>query len=84
MGKYHHSAYPKGTAKHAIKTFEIIHNDVCGPMSAKSNDGESSYFVTLLMIFLDLLKCTSFYRGVNSWSNLKSLLILSRISFEKL
>jgi len=83
MGKYHHSAYPKGTAKHAIETFEVINNDVCGPMSAKSN-GESSYFVTLLMIFLDLLKCTSLYRGVKSWSNLKRLLILSRISFEKL
>ena len=47
MGKHHRSAYPKGTAKRATEPFEIIHSDVCGPMSVKSLGG-SSYFVSFI------------------------------------
>lgn len=45
MGKQHRSEYPKGVAQRATEPFELVHSDVCGPMSVNSIGG-SRYFVT--------------------------------------
>ena len=47
MGKHHRTKYPKGKAKRATKPFELVHSDVCGPMSVNSIGG-SRYFVTFI------------------------------------
>lgn len=47
MGKQHRTAYPRGVSTRATKAFEIIHSDVCGPMSVNSVGG-SRYFVTFI------------------------------------
>ena len=44
MGK-HRTKYPKGKAQRATEPFELVHSDVCGPMSVNSIGG-SRYFVT--------------------------------------
>ena len=45
MGKQHRTKYPKGKAQRATEPFELVHSDVCGPMSVNSIGG-SRYFVT--------------------------------------
>lgn len=47
MGKQHRGKYPSGVAKRATEPFELVHSDVCGPMSVNSIDG-SRYFVTFI------------------------------------
>jgi hypothetical protein len=44
MGKQHRTKYPKGVA---TEPFELVHSDVCGPMSVNSIGG-SRYFVTFI------------------------------------
>ncbi len=39
MGKQHRTEYPKGVAKRATEPFELVHNDVRGPMSVNSIGG---------------------------------------------
>ena len=46
-GKHHRSKFPKGGAKRASQTLELVHSDVCGKMGAKSLSGKE-YFVTLI------------------------------------
>ena len=45
MGKQHWTKYPKGQAQRTTEPFELVHSDVCGPMSVNSIGG-SRYFVT--------------------------------------
>ena len=47
MGKQHRTKFPKGVAKRATEPFELVHSDVCGPMSVISIGG-SKYFVTFI------------------------------------
>ena len=47
MGKQHRTAYPKEVSIRATEAFELIHSDVCGPMSVNSVGG-SRYFVTFI------------------------------------
>jgi transposase InsO family protein len=47
MGKQHRTKYPSGVAKRATEPFELVHSDVCGPMSVNSIGG-SRYFVTFI------------------------------------
>ncbi len=47
MGKQHRTEYPKGVAKRATEPFELVHSDVCGPMSVHSIGG-SRFFVTFI------------------------------------
>ena len=47
MGKQHRCPYPKGTSYRATEPFELIHSDVCGPMS-ESSIGGSRYYVTFI------------------------------------
>ena len=47
MGKQHRTPYPKGVSTRATVVFEIVHSDVCGPMSVSSHGG-SHYFVTFI------------------------------------
>ena len=46
-GKHHRFKFPKGCAKRASQTLELVHSDVCGKMGAKSLSGKE-YFVTLI------------------------------------
>ena len=39
MGKQHRCPYPKGISYRAKEPFELIHSDVCGPMSESSIGG---------------------------------------------
>ena len=47
MGKQHRCPYPKGSAERATEPFQLIHSDVCGPMSTTSLGG-SRYYVTFI------------------------------------
>ena len=47
MGKQHRIPYPKGVSTCATEAFEVVHSDVCGPMSVSSFGG-SQYFVTFI------------------------------------
>ena len=47
MGKQHRTPYPKGESTRANEVFEVVHSDVCGPMSVSSHGG-SQYFVTFI------------------------------------
>ena len=47
MGNQHLCPYPKGTSYRATEPFELIHSDVCGPMS-ESSIGGSHYYVTFI------------------------------------
>ena len=51
MGKQHHIAYPKRVSTCATKAFEIVHSDVCGPMSVNSVGG-SQYFAAFIHDYL--------------------------------
>ncbi len=44
MGKQHRTKYPKGVA---TEPFELVHSDVCGPLSVNSIGG-SRFFVTFI------------------------------------
>lgn len=45
LGKSHHLAFKKAETKKDVQPGEIIHSDVCGPMSVESPGG-SRYFLT--------------------------------------
>lgn len=47
MGKQHRTEYPKESGKRASELLELIHSDVCGPMSVNSLGG-SRFFVTFI------------------------------------
>ena len=47
MGKQHRCPYPRGHAEHSTQPFEVVHSDVCGPMSVSSFGG-SHYYVTFI------------------------------------
>ena len=47
MDKQHRRKYPSGVAKRATEPFEMVHSDICGPMSVNSIGG-SRYFVTFI------------------------------------
>ena len=47
MGKQHRTEYPKRVAKRATEPFELVHSDVCGPLSVNSIGG-SRFFVTFI------------------------------------
>ena len=51
MGKHHRCPYPKGVAERATEPFELIHSNVCGPMSVSSLGG-SRYYVTFIDYFI--------------------------------
>ena len=46
-GKQHRESFPKEGATHATEVLEIVHTDVCGPMSEPSI-GKARYFVTFI------------------------------------
>ena len=46
-GKHHRSSFPKSGGRRATKPLEIVHNDVCGRLEAKSLSG-AEYFVTFI------------------------------------
>ena len=45
FGKQHRNPFPKKSEHESSQLLELIHTDVCGPMSLDS-DGGSRYFVT--------------------------------------
>ena len=45
MGKQHRRPYPKGVPYRAKEPFELIHSDVCGPMSESSLGGSRYYAI---------------------------------------
>ena len=47
MGKQHRKEFPKDGGKRASDFLELVHSDVCGPMSISSLGG-SRYFVTFI------------------------------------
>ena len=47
MGKHNRSPFPKKSSRVATKPLELIHTDVCGPMSIESIGG-SRYFITFI------------------------------------
>ena len=47
MGKQHRCPYPRGHAERSTQPFEVVHSDVCGPMSV-SLFGGSRYYVTFI------------------------------------
>ena len=47
MGKQHCASYPKGSLTRANQPFELIHSDICGPISVISHGG-SRYFITFI------------------------------------
>ena len=46
-GKHRHSSFPKSGGRRATKLLEIVHNDVCERLEAKSLSG-AEYFVTFI------------------------------------
>ena len=47
MGKQHRQPFPKKSQSRSSQPLELIHSDVCGPMSVNSVGG-SRYFVTFI------------------------------------
>ena len=47
LGKHHRQSFPKGVAWRAKKVLELIHTDICGPMSTPSQ-GNNKYFVLFI------------------------------------
>ena len=47
MGKQHRCSYPKDDHYRANQPFELVHSDVCGPMSVNSFGG-SRYYITFI------------------------------------
>ena len=45
MGKHSRSPFPKKSSRVTTKPLELVHSDVCGPMSVDSIGG-SRYFIT--------------------------------------
>lgn len=46
-GKHHVSAYPKGGGTRAIEVLQLVHADLCGPVSIDSYGG-GKYFLTFI------------------------------------
>ena len=47
LGKHHRQSFPKGVAWRAKKVLELVHTDICGPMSTPSQ-GNNKYFVLFI------------------------------------
>jgi hypothetical protein len=47
VGKQHRDAIPKQAMWRATMKLELIHSDICGPISPKSNGGKR-YFITFI------------------------------------
>ena len=47
MGKHNRSPFPKKSSRVTTKPLELVHSDVCGPMSVDSIGG-SRYFITFI------------------------------------
>ena len=47
LGKHHRQSFSKGVAWRAKKVLELIHTDICGPMSTPSH-GNNKYFVLFI------------------------------------
>ena len=47
LGKNHRLPFPKGVAWRAKEPLELVHTDVCGPMSINSNGG-NRYFILFI------------------------------------
>ena len=47
MGKQHCCPHPRGHAERSTQPFEVVHSDVCGPMSVSSFGG-SCFYVTFI------------------------------------
>lgn len=47
LGKHHRHPFPKNLARRATQKLELIHSDICGPMSTSSLNG-SLYFVLFI------------------------------------
>ncbi|CAL8991481.1 unnamed protein product [Prunus brigantina] len=47
VGKQHRETFPKGKAWRARKPLELVHSDICGPITPASNAGKR-YFITFI------------------------------------
>lgn len=47
LGKHHRKPFPKGVAWRAKEVLELVHTDVCGPMTTPSH-GENKYFILFI------------------------------------
>jgi len=47
VGKQHCSQFPKGKSWSAKEVLELVHSDICGPISPISNGGKR-YFITFV------------------------------------
>ena len=47
LGKHHRQPFPKGVRWRAKKALELVHTDVCGPMSTLSH-GKNRYFILFI------------------------------------
>ncbi|RVW80415.1 Retrovirus-related Pol polyprotein from transposon TNT 1-94 [Vitis vinifera] len=54
LGKHHRQSFPKGVAWRAKKVLELIHTDICGPMSTPSQ-GNNKYFVLFIDDFTRMI-----------------------------
>ena len=84
LGKQHRSPYPRGFAERATEPFELIHSDVCGPMSVSSFGG-SRYYVTFID---DYTRYTCIYflksKLMKLWKRSSNSIILQQISLESI
>jgi hypothetical protein len=47
LDKIHRETFPKENTWRAKAPLELVHTDICGPMSTKSH-GENQYFITFI------------------------------------
>ena len=47
LGKQHRCPYPKGVGERATENFQLIHSEICGPMSVNSLGGPR-YYITFI------------------------------------
>ena len=47
LGRHHQQPFPKGVGWRAKKDLELVHMDVCGPMSRLSH-GKNRYFILFI------------------------------------
>lgn len=68
MGKHHRNSFPQGRAWRTNKALELVHTDVCGPMSTTSLGG-NKYFILFIddyprMIWVYFMKQKSEVYGI--------------------
>lgn len=47
VSKQHHNQFPQGKSWRAKKELELVHSNICGPITPHSNGGQS-YVITLI------------------------------------